>query len=99
MKNTHDLITGGLYMFESLSSANSIFFKTKKEIEIFKTLMFQYLDKYLEIRKLYVDANGYQVIVRIRQRRTILKNYKKECEIKAKLPKEELKKTSLENHK
>lgn len=92
MKDTHTLETGGLYLFESLSSANSIFFKTKNEIKVFKKLIFRYLGRYLEIRKLYIDVNGYQLVVRIRQRRTIIKNYKKECEEKGRMLKEEFKK-------
>jgi hypothetical protein len=90
MKNTHELKTGGFYVFESLCSANSIFFKSEIEINLFKKLIKQHLTRFLDITKLYIDTNGYQIVVRIKQRRTVLKNYKEDCKEKQKTPKLEL---------
>ena len=90
MKNTHELKTGGFYVFESLASANSVFFKSEKEIKIFKKLFKLYVSRYMDINKLYVDASGYQAVVRIKQRKTLLKNYRTECNEKKRDPKKEI---------
>lgn len=88
MKNTHKLRTGGIYLFESLSTAQSIFFKNRKEIELFKKLIKRYLDNYVHIEKIYIDSMGYQIVVKLKQRRTILENYKNVCLKNNKSPKE-----------
>ncbi len=90
MKNTHELKAGGFYLFESLSSANSIYFRNNEEIGIFKTLIFRYLKNYVEVHKLFVDSTGYQLVVRIKQDRTIKKNYQEECSKKGKFPRLDL---------
>jgi hypothetical protein len=84
MKNTHKLKPGNFYLFESLSASNSIFFDTEQEISIFKRLLKNNLKKFVDIHKIFVDVNGYQILVRVKQRRTLKKNYIKDCEGKNK---------------
>ncbi len=92
MKRTHEIKPGNYYLFESLSSANSSFFESEEEIDIFKRLMNRYMSKYLEIHRMFIDRTGYQVLVRVRQRRTLRMNYKIRCEERDK----EVKKSLLE---
>ncbi len=80
MKNTNEIETGNYYLFESLSSAHSIYFKSEEEISIFKKLLLRYLSSYVDVHRIFIDRNGYQVLVRVKQRRTIRRNYIKYCE-------------------
>lgn len=89
MKHTYHLKPNGFYLFESLSAANSIFFEKEEEIQLFKSLLNRYLKNYLTIHKIYIDITGYQLIVKIKQKRTLLKNYKEDCLKKGKAPKME----------
>ncbi len=89
MKHIQVLNPNGFYLFESLSAANTIFFESKDEIKLFKSLLYRYLKSYIKIHKIYIDASGYQLIIKIKQRRTLLKHYERECIKKGKSFKKE----------
>lgn len=79
MKNTLELQPGAYYLFESLSSGSSCYFETDQEIEYFKNLFDRYLGKYILSHKMYFSTEGYHILVRIRDRKTIRDHYKKTC--------------------
>ncbi len=82
MKDTHEIKAGNYYLFESLSCANASYFDSDEEIKIFNSLMDKYLSQYLEIHRTFIDKTGYQILVRVRQDRTIKKNYVRRCRLK-----------------
>jgi hypothetical protein len=79
MKKTHELKSGNYYLFESLSSAHSLYFESEEEIKLFKYLLVRYLNKYLEVHRIFIDKTGYQILVKIKDTRTIRSNYIKRC--------------------
>ena len=76
MKITHEFMPGGYYMFESLASGRSCYFESKEEAEIFKCLLKRYLIKYVQINKLYLSSEGFQILLRVRTKETIIKHYR-----------------------
>lgn len=87
MKSTIELKESGYYVIESIASAKSCYFETDKEAQIFKTLLSRYLEKYVEIHKIYLSSEGYQVLLRVRMKETILRNYRKCCKRRNKVEK------------
>jgi len=79
MKQTHQLLAGGYYMFESLSSTKSMYFNSKEEIRLFKVFLSRYLGRYVKIHRVYIDVNGYNILLRLNQRRTLKNTYRHDC--------------------
>ncbi len=84
MQETKEIVPGGYYMFESLSSSRSCYFESSEEIRIFKVLLNRYLSDYLHIQKLYVSSEGYQILLRVKSKPVVIKNYQSEIERKGK---------------
>lgn len=80
MKSTHKLQANSYYVFESMSSGRSTYFESEGEIEIFKSLFSRYLSKYVEVHRMYLSAQGYNILLRVRDSSTIRNNYMKACE-------------------
>lgn len=72
------------YLFESLSSARSCYFKTEEEIDLFKKLWKRYLSEYLETHKMYLSSEGYQILLKIKSKSILVKRYKKKFRRKRK---------------
>jgi len=86
MKQVKELQANGYYIFESLSSGKTVYFKSKEEIRIFKVLLYRYLHNYITIHKLFVDINGYHILLKIHHKRSLINNYRKDCNSKQKKP-------------
>lgn len=63
-------------MLESKSSGRSCYFESEEEIKLFKKMFSQYLEKYIEVHKMYISSEGYEVLVRVRTKETLIKHYK-----------------------
>lgn len=78
MKNIKDLVTGCVYLFKSLSCGNSCYFETEDEILEFKKLFNRHLNKYVSIHSLQLNIEGYRILVKVKDKRTIISNYRME---------------------
>ncbi len=76
MRHTKELSSGGYYLFESLASSRSSYFESEEEIRYFKVLIKRYLLDYIDVQKLYVSKEGYQLLVKLRTTKTIIKRYR-----------------------
>ena len=90
MKSTHKLKANSYYVFESMSSGRSTYFESEGEIEMFKSLFSRYLSKYVEVHRIYLSTQGYNILLRVRDGNTIRSNYIKGCEKQGKRIKTEL---------
>jgi hypothetical protein len=71
---------GCYYLFESLASGRSCYYESEEEVQLFQKLFKRYMEKYVEIHKMYLSSEGYQILLRVRLKETVLRNYRKECE-------------------
>ncbi len=81
MKNTQTLNPGCIYLFKSLSCGNTCYFETENEIKYFTKIFRSKLKKYIQVLNINISKEGYSLILKIRDKRTILGHYKKEREI------------------
>lgn len=77
MKCTYELKPSCYYLFESLSSGRSCYFESEEEIIIFRKLFFRYMGSYIAVDSMYLGSEGYQILVKVREKSTIQSNYKK----------------------
>ena len=85
MTQTNELSPGGYYIFESLSSSKSAYFNSDEEIRIFRVLLSRYLGKYIHIHRIYIDVGGYQLLLKLKGKQSIISQYSKECAQRDKL--------------
>lgn len=84
MKKTHEMKSGGYYMIESIATARSCYFESEEEIERFRKLFRRYLSAFVEIHKMYLSSEGYQILLRMRGADSLRKIYIKQCEKRGK---------------
>jgi hypothetical protein len=77
----------GYYLFASLASGRTCYFESKEEIRVFRIFLRRYLKDYIQIHKLYLSSEGYQVLVKVRGEEVLRKRYKERCEKKGLVPK------------
>lgn len=77
MIKTEKFSCNSYYMFESLSSGRSSYFESGEEVKLFKKLFELHLSKHVELHRMYLFTEGYQLLVRTRHRSTILNNFRK----------------------
>lgn len=87
MKSLKDIECGCFYLLESKSSGRSCYFESEMEIEVFRYLVRVYLKPYVELNKMYLSAEGYQLLVRIKQRNELTKRYRARIQKQGKEPK------------
>lgn len=78
MKKTHNLEPGCFYIFKSLSAGNTCYFETENELIQFNKLFKFHLHRYIRIVKANINQEGYVFLIKIRDNRTLISNYKKE---------------------
>ena len=78
MKETNSLIPGGIFLLKSHSCGNTCFFESQEEIKLFKRLLKINLKKYLRIHHVVLGIEGYQMLVKVKDSRTLISNYQKE---------------------
>ena len=78
MQATKTLQAGGFYLWKSLSSGNSAYFESKQEIDLFKRLFHRYLIGYVEIYKIYISSEGYELMVRLKSGSVLRRVYTRE---------------------
>lgn len=79
MKETKEFNPGGYYLFESTASARSCYFESNEEIKIFKSLFNRYLGKYIDIHKMFISSEGYNILLRIKDKSILIKAYRLFC--------------------
>lgn len=84
MKKVNEFHCNCFYMFESLASGRTCYFESEEEIEIFKLLFTRYMNNYVEVYHMEISSEGYQVLIKTRERRTVVNHYKKQCDKKGK---------------
>ena len=62
-------------MIESLSSGKSAYFSNGEEIKLFTQLFNRYLGRYVQIHKMYISCEGYQILIRIRSAAVLRRLY------------------------
>lgn len=80
MKKTFEIQAGCYYLFESLASGKSCYFESEEEIKNFRSLFSRYLSECVEIHKMYLSSEGYQILLRVKSLRVLRMMYKKRCE-------------------
>ncbi len=75
MLETKEMHPGGYYLLKSLSCGRNCYFETAEEARIFKVLLKRYLGKIIEIHKLYLSSEGYDILVRIRSKAILIREY------------------------
>lgn len=78
MRKTIQFVPRGIYLFKSESCGNTCFFESIEEIKLFKRLLIIHLKKYIKVHNVLLKLDGYQMLVKIRDSRTLVANYKKE---------------------
>ena len=78
MQKTKITKEGGLYLFQGKSSANSHFIEDAEEAKMFFKMANTYLDKYLKVMEFSLKDDGWQLLVRLRSKLTIINNYEKD---------------------
>lgn len=73
-----EMTAKGFYLLEGKASANTLTFEDKLETDFFRNLINKRLSKYLIIKEYCLKPDGWLLIVKIRDKRTIMKNYQKE---------------------
>lgn len=89
MQSTIKVESGGYYLFESLSSGRSCYYESEEEISFFKMLFRRYMNNYVEVHKMYLSSEGYQILLRIRGNEVIINNYVKKRKKRGKTVKKE----------
>ncbi len=84
MEKLIEMQCGAYYMIESMATARSCYFESNEEIEKFRTLFARYLGGYVDIHKMYVSSEGYQILIRVRKLDQIMKKYNMMCRKKSK---------------
>ncbi len=84
MKCVHEFNCEGYYLFESKSSSRSAYFETEEEIREFKQLWIRYLGKFIETYKVYFSSEGYQILIKVRKKSVVNKEYVKMCKKRGK---------------
>ncbi len=80
MKKIISLEPGGYYLFESLASGRSCYFKSDAEVKLFEVLFRRYVGTYIHIHKMYLSSEGYQILLKLKSKESILSRYRKSCE-------------------
>lgn len=76
------LVSGGIYVFRGLVNANSLEFEQEKDIKTFFKLAERYLSNYVQIIDYALTPHGWEMIVRIKDKRTLDKYIKKDSKSK-----------------
>lgn len=77
MKKIKKMQAQGFYILEGNASANSLFFEDFEEMEHFQILANRYLSKYMRIMEYCLKPEGWKLVVRIKDPRTIKSNFTK----------------------
>lgn len=84
MRKVDKIKSNGFYLLESVASGRTCYFESEAEVKIFKSLFLRYMKDYVEIHHVNLSTEGYQILVKIREKRTLIKKYIQECESKGK---------------
>ncbi len=79
MKQINTYEPGCYYLFESKVCGRNCYFENKNEIHKFEKLWKRYLSSYTEVYRMYISSEGYQVLLRIRTKDTLKRNYSLRC--------------------
>lgn len=77
MEFIKEVKAGKIYVFQSRTAANSIYFEDIAMKKLFLKYSKYYLDKYLRIHAYSLNQDGWILIVKIKSSQTIRKNYTK----------------------
>jgi len=75
MIETLELKPSSYYLFKSVASGRSCYFESEVEIDLFKKLFSRYLSKFVKVQRMYLSTEGYHILLRVRDRDTLLSNY------------------------
>ncbi len=89
MKEVYQFSPSKYYMFESLSSGRSCYFESEQEIKLFRQLFDRYVSPYVRVHRMFLGSEGYQVLLKIRESKTLRSKYKGTCEKKGKKARKE----------
>jgi hypothetical protein len=84
MIETYKFEAGGYYLFESLAGSRSCYFESDEELDHFRMLFRRYMLKYVDLHKMHVSSEGYQLLLRVKSKAILKRQYKNECEKKEK---------------
>lgn len=79
MKKTLIFQPKGYYLFESLADSRNCYFETEEEIDFFRRMLNRYLKNYVELHKMYLSSEGYQLLLKIKTRGILIKKYIGRC--------------------
>ena len=65
----------GIYVLEGVCCANTHFVENKKEVKIFLNLVSKRLGQYMKILEYVITPSGWQLIVKTKSEKQIMKNY------------------------
>ncbi len=82
--NVFELQCGGYYKIESLASSRNCYFEKEEEIEKCISLFKRYLSSYIDVHKMYFSSSGYQVLLRVKGKKSIISTYLASCEKRGK---------------
>lgn len=75
MMKLKQMKSGGIYLLKGKASANSLFFENKKDMALFRSTANRYLSKYFKIMEYNLKPDGWQLVIRVRDERTIKTHY------------------------
>lgn len=75
MKNVKKVECGGFYLLKGIASANSLFFEDRSEKLYFQKLGNNLLESVMEIREYCLTAEGWMIVVKLKDKRTIKKHF------------------------
>jgi hypothetical protein len=79
MKKIHELECGGYYLLSSLATARSCYFENEDEILKFRLLFKRYLTYYINIHKVYMSSEGYEILIRVKSLEVVKRTYIEYC--------------------
>ena len=69
--------SGGFYLLKGVACANTLFFEDKEEKLKFQILANQYIGSLMEIREYCLTSDGWVLVVKLKSRTTIKRNFQK----------------------
>lgn len=76
MYQVKEMHQGEIYLIQGQSSANSLAFEDKAEIIKFQQMCNRILSPYFKLKEYLFTPDGWQLVVRVRSKETIIKHYK-----------------------
>lgn len=75
MKSVKNLESGGFYLLKGISAANTLFFEDFEEKIKFQKMIEKYLSNMIEIREYCLKPDGWTLLVKLKDERTIKKHF------------------------